>query len=153
MAVIKGQAYWAKILGDPAPGYDPTETEWSIDVTVNEDARATLTDLGLADKIKNKGDERGDFITFKRKGVKKDGERAKNITVIDKTRELWPQDELIGNGSEVAVKFIADEWEYGKKKGVRAAVLTVMVLDHVPYGEDELEQFADKSGNLEDDDF
>jgi len=146
MAVIRGTAYWAKILGEPAPGYDPNDKEWSIDVTVDAEARKTLADLGLEDKIKNKDDERGDFISFKRKGYKQDGERAKNIVVVDKKRQPWPEEDLIGNGSEVAVQFLADEWEYGKKSGVRAAILKVMVLDHVPYGKDELAEFADDDG-------
>lgn len=143
MAAFKGELHWAKVLGDPVPGYDPSEKEWTFDVTVDDTARQVLTDLGLADKIKNKDDDRGDFMTFKRKGIKSDGEPAKPIQVVDKNKNPWPEDKLLGNGTVAAVQFIADEWTYGKKSGIRAAPLKIMILEHVEYAKDELTEFMD----------
>lgn len=151
MAVIRGKAFWAKILGDPVPGYDPDQKEWTIDVTVDDEARATLEELGLGDKIKNKtdekpDDERGDFITFKRKALKSDGTEARPIRVVDRKKNEWPQDKLIGNGSEVFVQFAVNEWEYRGRSGVKPGIMSVMVVDHVPY------ESSDELPDLDEDD-
>jgi len=163
MAVIKGSAYWTKIFGEPVEGYDPSEKEWTIDVTVDDNARDVLTQLGLEGKInspthKRNGDERPkphdsgeDYITFVRKGVKQDGEPAKPIRVIDKHRRDWNPEDKLGNGTVVAVSFAVNEGEYRGKPWRKPGILGVMVLDHVPYESDDFDQFIDSPADEFDD--
>ena len=145
MAAISGICQWAKVLGAPGPGYEPHEKEWSIDVEVDDATREYLTGLGVADKIRSK-DGREDFIPFKRNELKKDGTPSKPIAVVDRNRQPWDETKLIGNGSRVAVQFTVDPWEYGRKSGIRLGLIKIMVLDHVPYGEDEFSEFTDTDG-------
>ena len=56
MTVVKGKAYWASVQ-QPNTTYEP---EWAIDILVDDDNRAALEADGLT--IKNKGDDRGDFV-------------------------------------------------------------------------------------------
>ena len=64
MSVISGIAYWAAIT-NPNTTFDP-DGVWSIDVC-NLDKK----NLGIIEKdgltVKNKGDDRGSFVTIKRK--------------------------------------------------------------------------------------
>ena len=155
MAVVVGKSYYAKVLGDPPPAYDPTETEWSIDVTVDAEARKNLEELGLDHKIQSpthnmRGEERGkphesgsEFIKFSRRGEKQDGTPAKPIRIIDKQKNPWPEDKLIGNGSKVAVSFAVNEGEYRGKPWKKPGILGIMVLDHVPYEKDEFDAFVE----------
>lgn len=145
MAAIAGKCMWAKVLGAPGPGYEPHEREWSIDVEVDEEARTKLQQLGIEDKIKTK-EGREPFITFRRKEMKKDGTPAKPIEVVDSNRQPWDQNVMIGNGSKVAVQFTVDPWEYGRKSGIRVGLIKLMVIDLVPYGEDEFAEFTEPDG-------
>lgn len=136
MAMIQGKAFWAKVVGKPVKGYNEGDLEWSIDVAVDAAARKKLVELGLEEKIKNKGDDRGDFINFKRRARKKDGTESKPIKIVDKYGKDW-DGALIGNGSIVNVKFAVNEWEFGKKSGVRADILALQVWDLVEYADKE----------------
>ena len=54
--------------------------------------------------IKNKGDDRGDFVTIKRKAKRKDGSPNKAPDIMDNMKRPL-QNTLIGNGSTVNVLF------------------------------------------------
>lgn len=140
--IIQGLAYYAKIVGDPHPAFDKNEREWSIDVTVDADTRVKLEAEGLGPKIRNKGDERGDFISFKRKAVKIDGTPAKPLEIKDHNKKLW-DDRKIGNGSTVNVMFLINDTEYNKKKFRKPGILGVQVVSLVPYEEKEREEFPE----------
>ena len=63
MAVISGKAYWASVT-NPNTTFD-ADGVWTIDVgNLDKKAIAQLKDEGLT--IKNKGDDRGDFVSIKR---------------------------------------------------------------------------------------
>ena len=64
---ISGKCHYASII-EPNTKFDPV---WSIQVEVNDDNRAVIEQAGLP--INNKGDDRGDFVTIKRKVLRKDG--------------------------------------------------------------------------------
>ena len=66
MPVISGTAYCAKVH---QPHFDQYNEQgiFSIDVTVDAKTKKQLQDLGLGPRIKTKDDERGEFITIKRK--------------------------------------------------------------------------------------
>ena len=149
--IIKGNAYWAKVLGKPAKGYNEGEFEWSIDVTVNAETRKLLAEAGIADRIKNKNDARGDFIQFKRKSVKYDGTPAKPIRVVDAAGKPWDQDTLIGNGSVVNVQFLINEIPLagGKRVIIKPSVVAIQVWELVPYEGGNREDFPTKSTDTE----
>lgn len=138
--VINGTAYYAKILGKPAWGYKNQYKEWSFDLAISDETRKGLIKAGMdASVIKNKGDDRGDFITFKRRELKKDGTAGKPFEVLDKKQQPWDQTKLIGNGSKLNVKIALNE--QFERKGLKPGAIRVQIVEHVPYegraGDDE----------------
>jgi hypothetical protein len=148
MALLQGKAFWAKVVGEPKPGYDKSKREWSIDVAIDDTTRKALAKEGLGSYIKNKGDERGDFVSFKRKELKSDGTKAKPIRIVDHNGQDWPAKKLIGNGSTVNVKYLINEYEYNGKKGKKPGILAIQVWDLVEYeGKDgDQEDFPTRDG-------
>jgi hypothetical protein len=125
--LIQGKAKWAKITGKPHPGYENKFNEWSIDVYVDDATVERLKAEGLGDKIKDKGN--GEYITFKRKELKKDGTPNQPIRVVDHRGEAWGN-QKIGNGSTVNVNFAINEF---KPKQFNANILSLQVWDLVAY--------------------
>lgn len=132
---IKGRGYWMKVLGEPVDNYGKDGKEWTGDVTVDDEARAVLEAAGVADKIKNK-DERGDFLAFKQKATRRNGESNRPITIVDARNRPWPQDVKIGNESLIELKFNVVPYP-GKPSGLYPQA--IRVLEHVPY---ERQEFA-----------
>lgn len=131
---ITGLAYWAKIVGKPGKAYNPGEFSWSIDVSLDAEAKKTILGLGL--KVRNKGDERGDYYTFERRELKKKtGVPNKPIYVTDSDGGKFPDGVLIGNKSLVKVKFNVFEVPAFAKLPPhnKEAILEVQILEHVPY--------------------
>jgi hypothetical protein len=128
--IIQGKAKWCKVLGEPGWGYQKKHKEWSVDVYIDEEAAHKLEVEGLVEKIKDKGD--GQFITFKRKEFKTNGEPNQPIRVVDDHGNPWPDDKQIGNGSVVNVNFAINEFRPGE---FAANILSMQVWDHVPYGD------------------
>ena len=135
--LLAGKAYWASVV-EPNTTYEPA---WQVDVTVDEETRQKLESIGLS--VKNKGDDRGDFCSCKRKVVKKDGSKRDAPRVIDAKKMPW-DNRLIGNGSAVKVKIQPYEYAYAGKAGVSADFMAMQVIDLVPYG--------DPSGDFQEED-
>jgi hypothetical protein len=125
--LIQGKAKWAKIIGDPAWGYENKFKEWSIDVYVEDETVAKLKAEGLGPKIKDKGN--GQYITFKRKELKSDGTPNQPIRVVDHRGQPW-DNRKIGNGSTVNVNFLVNEYKPGQNN---ANILSLQVWDLVAY--------------------
>jgi len=145
---LTGKAYWFKVLGKPVPNYNKDGFEWAFDVSVDEATKKDLIGYGLASKIKNRGDERGDFITFKRASVKRSGPKAGEendpIRVIASDgKTVWDKSVKLGNGSTIKVKFTLNEVtnKRTKEKSMRADPLSIQVWDYVPYVETERQEF------------
>ena len=66
--ILSGKAYWTSIV-QPNTTFEPV---WSVDVALTGDQLAKAKALGLP--IKNKGDERGDFVKIKRNVPDRDWE-------------------------------------------------------------------------------
>jgi hypothetical protein len=142
--LIKGIAYWARVTGEPTRNeqYPDNPRAWSIDVTLDKETVAVLKEKGLFPKIKNKGDDRGQFITFKRKEFKKDGvTRNQPIKIVDHHGNPWKSNVLIGNGSVVNVSFNIYEDRRGQ---ANPAILAIQVWDHVPYVANNQDEFPVK---------
>jgi hypothetical protein len=125
--LIQGKAKWAKVIGEPAWGYENKFREWSIDVYLDPDTVKKLKAEGLGQKIKDKGN--GEYISFKRKELKADGTPNQPIRVVDHHGEPW-DNRKIGNGSTVNVNFVVNEYKPGQKI---ASILSLQVWDYVPY--------------------
>mgnify|MGYP003625143821 CR=1 FL=1 len=126
MTIITGNAHWAAIK-TPNTTFDP---QWQIDVTLDAENKAIVEGTGL--NIKNKGDARGDFVSLKRKVTRANGEANQAPTLIDRqNRPMTPV--LIGNGSDVNVKFKAFEYDNSFGKGVSADLQSVQVVNLVEY--------------------
>ena len=106
-----------------------------------------LQDLGLGPRIKNKGDERNDFITIKRKYTRKDGTKNLAPRVVDSKRTPISSDILIGNGSLVNVAFDTYDYDIKGNKGVGSSLKAVQVTKLVEYSPSEnLDEFSEESG-------
>jgi len=128
MTIITGKCYWAKVHA-PDTTYEPA---WSIDICLDDNNREAIMQDGLA--IKNKGDDRGDFIQIKQKVNRRDGTENPAPVVLDAQKNTMTK--LIGNGSLVNVQYTPFEWEMNGKKGVSPILKKVQVVNLVPYGED-----------------
>lgn len=138
--VINGTGYYCKVLGKPANGYKNQYKEWSFDLAITDETRKALINAGMDSSfVKNKGDDRGDFITFKRREFRKDGTAAKPFEVVDRKQQPWDQTSLIGNGSKLNVKIALNEQP--ERKGLKPGAIKIQIVEHVPYegraGDDE----------------
>jgi hypothetical protein len=145
-----GTVNWAKVLGDPVPNYGKDGFEWTFDFTPDEDGLVLMKKLKIADKLKNKGDERENFIQFKQKEKQASGKANFPITVVDAKNMPWDPKldaqgkptNLIGNMSVCEVKFKINEYP-GKPTGVYPQALRV--LEHKPYVRQEFAPLSEDS--------
>lgn len=136
MPMLQGTAHWAKVTGPAKPAYGDTHNEWSVDVSIDEKTMAKLKEQGVDHKVRNKDDDRGDFLTFRRKELKKDGSPAARIAIVDAKGEPWDLNTLIGNGSTVNIKYVINEGEL-PRPWKRPDILAMQVVELVPYGDGE----------------
>lgn len=130
MPVLSGKSYWATIA-TPNETFEP---RWQIDIALTGDQLDKAKSLNLP--IKNKGDERGDFVTIKRNVNRRDGTRNNQPALKDaQKRDMG--NVLVGNGSDVNVLFKTFEWNYANKSGVGADLQAVQVVNLIPYGDSE----------------
>ena len=129
--IIRATAYYAKILGNPVPAYDKTKKEWTIDLCFDDETIEKLVSEGMdKDYLRNKGDERGYFFTYRRPELRKDGSAATPIKVVDDKGNPWDQRVLIGNKSVLNVNVALNQ---AGKKGLKPSIISIQVWDHVPY--------------------
>lgn len=142
--IINGTAYWAKVVGAPGWGYKKQHKEWSIDVAISEDTRKALLAAGVdGASIKNKGDEKGDFLTFRRRETKANGDPGKPIAIVDAKGNDWDGKTLIGNGTLIQVKLALNEQE--GKKTFKPGLIKIRVV--------KLVEFEGRASDGDDDDF
>jgi hypothetical protein len=147
--VISGKAYWASIA-TPNTTFDP-DGVWTIDVgNLDKAAIDQLKNDGLT--VKNKGDDRGDFVTIKRKVRRKDGQMNRTPDLVDaKKRQM--SNTMIGNGSDVNVLYSTYDWEFKGRKGTSADLKSIQVTNLIPYSSgieedfDEVDGYASDSAN------
>ena len=136
---ITGKCHYASIT-EPNTKFDPV---WSIQVEINDDNREVVEKSGL--KVANKGDERGDFVTIKRKVHRKDGTQRNAPLVMDSQNNRWNNDKKIANGSTVNVKAIPYEWDYAGKSGISADLAAIQIVDFIEYSGNQ-QDFAPVDG-------
>jgi len=137
MSVISGIAYWAAIT-NPNTTFD-SDGVWSIDVTnLDKKNLAIVKKDGIT--LKNKGDDRGDFVTVKRRVRRKDGSLNRAPDLVDGQKRTMTNT-LIGNGSKVNVHYTTYEWEFKGRAGVSADLRAVQVVNLIPYNTEADEAF------------
>ena len=135
--VISGTAYWASVI-TPNTKFD-ADGVWTIDVGNLDDLNKKKAQKdGLT--IKNKGDEKDDFVTIKRKVRNAKGNLNRQPNVVDANKTLITET-MIGNGSKVNVLYEPFEWNFGGKTGVSADLRAVQVTELVPYTTEEDDAF------------
>lgn len=168
--VIRGEAHWAKVLGDPVDNYDKNGREWTINVALDKDGVKQMKAIKVNGKpvknIKDKDDDRGEFVEFKQKyrgpedhrlGQKVRTVEEQRIKVIDAAGRDWDQNVKIGNKSVIDLKFEVVDYGPGKYAGVYPRA--IRVLKHIPYESqefaplDEKDEFFSEAGVTDDDSF
>jgi len=144
--VITGKAYWASIA-TPNTTFDP-DGIWTVDVgNLDKDSIDQLKNDGLT--VKNKGDDRGDFVTIKRKVRRKDGQMNRTPDLVDaKKRQMT--NTMIGNGSDVNVLYSTYDWEFKGRKGTSADLKSIQVTNLIPFSSGDEETFDEVDGYASD---
>ena len=132
--ILHGNVFWCKLLGEPREN-NFGEREWSTDLVPDKEGLATLKQLGLSDRIKDPkegGAHTGKFIQFRQKELKADGTKSDPIRVVHADNAPWEKaDGLIGNNTEVNLKFSFKDYGKGRKPGAYLRALQVCNL--VPF--------------------
>ena len=135
--VISGTAYWASVI-TPNTKFD-ADGVWTIDVGNLDDLNKKKAQKdGLT--VKNKGDEKEDFVTIERKVRNAKGSLNRQPNVVDANKRLITET-MIGNGSKVNVLYEPFEWNFGGKTGVSADLRAVQVTELEPYSTEEDDAF------------
>lgn len=129
--ILNGKAYFAKVLGTAPPGYNDGPPEWSVEVVPDEAGLKRLNEQGATFYIRDKAN--GPTVQFRRKAIKRDGEPAKPIEVVDHNNKPWDHSKLIGNGSTVNICYTLNEVKDGKGKRLKPSILSLQVWDYIPY--------------------
>jgi len=148
MAVLKNvKVKWASIL-EPNKTFEPV---WTISCVLNDEQKKEI--LEQSKQVNSKGvklkvDDDGDTIfRIQRKLYKSNGDENNppvcKSTERDENGKLKDFDKLIGNGSVCNVQYAFYEWENKFGKGVGADLKGVQVVEHVPYGIADGEEFED----------
>jgi hypothetical protein len=134
MSIISGEAYWAHVI-TPNTKFNP-DGEWSVEVCNLDDANRKIAEVdGLT--IKNKGDDRGDFVTLKQYARSKDG-TFRPMSVKDSERNPFPSDKRVGNGSKINASYFPKEYtQYGG--GVKGYLNGIQVVELVEYTTDDFD--------------
>ncbi len=129
MPVVSGKAYWAKLDKAQNP-FDQAKPRWSIDVSLNAEGIKFMKGHGVP--IKDKEDDRGKFVTMYKDQFLNNGSELPKPRLMDSQKNDI-SGTLVGNGSLVKVSFTPREWKMNNRKGVRAVLKDVQVLDLVEY--------------------
>lgn len=132
---LTGKFYWAKVLGRPTFNKFKDANEWSLEFEPDEEGVKVLKQHKLTDRLKDKYEDRGAFLTLRKPEFNAKGEPNKPIRVYNGEDEEWNQDQLIGNGSGGDIKLDIRDYGAGKKKGVYP--VAIRVTDLVAYQSSE----------------
>ena len=134
MSIISGEAYWAHVM-TPNTKFNP-DGEWTVEICNLDTTNKKIAEAdGLT--LKNKGDERGDFVTLKQYARTQEG-TCRPMKVTDSQRNPFPTDKRVGNGSKVNASYFPKPYDqFGG--GVKGYLQGVQVLDLVEYNTDDFD--------------
>ncbi len=125
--VLRGEAYWANVR-------KPNNLSGKLQMDLGNMDKPSMKLVKQAGiKLKNKGDEKGDFITLK-------GSPEYPPRVIDSQGNVLPEPVTIGNGSKVKVPFNTYDWKFNGQEGTNVGLNTVMVIKMVEYVTDQMDK-------------
>ena len=124
---LTGKIYWAKVFA-PVPNYGGDAREWTFEFEPDEAGLAILKGHKLTDRLKDKYEDRGKFLTLRKRELDREGNENKPIRIYDNKDQAWNPDTKIGNGSIVDVKLDIRDYGPGKKKGVYPIAIRVREL-------------------------
>ena len=141
VVTLVGECYFASII-EPDTKFEPKGI-WQLDLHPDKGSAKLIRELGL--DIKNRATEMGDFVRIKKMVIGrkevicpccgevsiKEYERSPP-TVWDAQNNPW-DGRLVGNGSTVIVDTQLVHWEYLKKSGIVANLLSVKVINLITY--------------------
>ena len=124
-AIISGKAFWTKLNRK-----DEYSDKYQLDVgDLSDKSKEVLASHGV--KLKNKNDDRGEFITARTQYL---------VPVIDSDKKTIDRDTLIGNGSSVRVKVDFNKnHPFAEKYGTSMYLKKVQVTELVEYAKDEFD--------------
>lgn len=132
--MVSGTASYAKILGNPVPGYQNGPAEWTVDLILDKDGiKQYKESKGDPFYVKTNKDTGAQYLRFKRHAKKKDGTDGKPILVVGPDGQPWDQSKLIGNGSILNVRFGLNEVPSQGTKRLKPSVIAIQVWEHSPY--------------------
>ena len=120
MTIISGKAYWAAITS-PNTTFEP---KWQIDITLDAAAKAKVEADGLT--IRNKGDDRGDFVSLKRNVTRASGQENQQPTLKDRSNRTMDN-----------VKYRPYDTNWKGKAGKNADLREIQVVNLISYGDSE----------------
>ena len=128
-AIISGKAYWTKLNRK-----DEYSDKYQLDVgDLSDKSKEVLASHGV--KLKNKNDDRGEFITARTQYL---------VPVIDSDKKSIDRDTLIGNGSSVRVKVDFNKnHPFAEKYGTSMYLKKVQVTELVEDAKDEFDEDDD----------
>ena len=128
-AIISGKAFWTKLNRK-----DEYSDKYQLDVgDLSDKSKEVLASHGV--KLKNKNDDRGEFITARTQYL---------VPVIDSDKKTIDRDTLIGNGSSVRVKVDFNKnHPFAEKYGTSMYLKKVQVTELVEYSKDEFDDDDD----------
>jgi len=121
-AVITGKAFWTKLNRK-----DELSQKYQMDICeLSEDNKDMLISHGV--HIKNKEDDRGDFVSPKSKYI---------VPIMDTSKNPVDPETLIGNGSDVKVKVIFNKTHgFIDQSGTSMYLNKVQLINLVEYKTD-----------------
>lgn len=128
-AIITGKAYWTKLNRK-----DEYSDKYQMDIgDLSEKSKELLSSNGV--KLKNKEDDRGEFVTPKTRYI---------VPVMDSHKKTIDKDTLIGNGSSVKVKVAFNKTHpFVDKYGTSLYLNKVQVIELVEYAKDDFNDEED----------
>lgn len=139
---LSGTVNWAKVFGKARLNYQKDAREWSLNLLPDNEALKTLKAHKLTDRIRE-DDDGTKYVTLRSKTDVNDETSESPIRVYDAEYENWPNNTLIGNGSEVTVKVAIVDYGPGKKKGIYPEA--ILVTNLVPYVREDFPEEMRKS--------
>lgn len=135
---VEGIANWAKVFEfnrDMNTDFHGEDGAYTIEVTLEKAELDKHTKSGS--RVKPKLTDEGVSIRYKRKHTHQQGieELGGPPKVVDKDKQLFPENTLIGNGSRVKVYFSV----YETKKGKGTRLEGIQVLDLVEFESEDYE--------------
>ena len=122
---------WCKVGSNAGTKYGSEEKEWSVDCICSDEQSKKWVKDKHATKERTMDDGRK-FIKLTKNLIKRDGNPAQPIKVIDRHgNDVDPL--IVGNGSKANVQYTTFEWEMAGRSGVKAILTALQITDLVEY--------------------